>query len=506
MWRLGCSDKVWIPRTATLCTALWLAVIALQLPVAQAAPGDVQFSDNFERATLGPLWTSSLPAVTGIGTQTANSPTRSAFTSNTAVQITGPVIPLSIPGAEVSVWIRRGADAFSEDTDGGENLLLQYRRNDGQFVTLATFQGSGPNGEILEPTFALPANALHAGFQLRFAQTAGSGTGFDFWHIDDVVVRELPPNSGPGGLTIGLCDDFENGLINFDIINAGGEAGVSTATAQSPVTSAFTRAGNVTIISVPTSTLFGFTGVSFFLQRGDDSFSENPDTNEDMQVSYIDENGNPVLLETFAGNGTPGQVFIRNFDLSAQTAAQHENFQLQFNQIAGSGASFDFWHIDDVCLLGALTPDVAITTTVSTERDPITATTSPKAIPEAELIYNIETTNQGPAVIDGDSVQMRIDVPVSTSLFVGDFDGSGSPLRFTDGADASGLSYAFGTLADASDSVTFLDAGDNPITPDDTTGFDTAVRAMRITLGGTFTGASASTSPSFSFEYRVRVE
>ena len=414
-----------IGQRAVVRALLTLLVATCTLSAA-AAPGDLIWTDNFERDDLAPIWTSSNPAITGISTQTANSPSRSGFTSNTAVNVTSQVINLSVPGAEVSFWVRRGDDAFSEDPDGGENFELQYRNSAGTFVTFSTFFGAETPGEIFQRTLALPPDALHSNFQLRFQQTGGSGAPFDFWHFDDVVLRESLPITNNADLIVGECETFEGGLRSFDVVPGGGAgfAGVSTATFQSPINSAFTAGGPVAIISRPASTLFGFTGVSFYLRRGADAFSEDPDGGEDMEVAYIDNNGNPVVLETFSGAGAQGEIFIRSFDLSGAADAQHENFQIRFRQVNGN-PTFDFWHIDDVCFLGALNADVLLAKAVTVEFDPINDTINPKAIPLSELRYEVTTTNQGRAVLDPNSLALRLEVPPEADLFVGDFDGSG---------------------------------------------------------------------------------
>jgi hypothetical protein len=101
-------------------------------------------------------------------------------------------------------------------------------------------------------------------------------------------------------------------------------------------------------------------------------------------------------------------------------------------------------------------------------------------------------------------------IPANTELFVGDLGGVGSgPVGFSDGAVPSGLIYAFGGLSNVFDSVSF--SNDNGVTYNyvpvpDADGFDTAVTNVRISLSGTFNGASGGNNPSFSLVFRVRVK
>ena len=185
-----------------------------------AAPGDILFSDDFNRVSLPP-WTTSNPAVSGIlvGGQTSGSPPRAGYTSNQAVTVTSPTFNAAVPSARVEIWIRRGDDAFSEDPDGGENLIFEYQRADSSWGSLSTYFGSGTPGQTYQDSFVLPLDALHGSLSVRLRQTGGSGFDFDYWHFDDVVVTELAP-AGP--LAIGTCDYFENGLTNWTVNQTSG--------------------------------------------------------------------------------------------------------------------------------------------------------------------------------------------------------------------------------------------------------------------------------------------
>ncbi|MEM7219573.1 MAG: hypothetical protein AAF515_14490 [Pseudomonadota bacterium] len=484
---------------------LILLTLCLWARVASAAPGDVLFTDDFERAALAP-WGAAGTGIAGVSAATANSPTNSLFTAELAVAVTSPTIDLTVPGATLSLWIRRGDDAFSEDPDAGENLVVGYLDAGGVERVLTTQFGSGTPGEIAELTFQLPSAALHSNFQVVLRQSAGSGGGFDFWHVDDVAVVETGASVGGGGMSVGECDDFDGGLDNFTVTSGGGTAGTSAATFQSASLSGFLQGGVVSLATLPTNTIFGFSGISLYVRRGADSFSENPDAGEDLVLSYLDDTGTPVVLQTFAGNGTPGEIFTPSFDLSATAAAQHESFQFEIRTAGGNAGAFDFWHVDDVCLLGTLTPDLALSSSLAVEDDPITGLANPKAIPQADLIMTVLAVNQGPAVFDSNSLVLRLDVPAEKTMFVDDFDGAGSPIRFTDGAVASGLSMTFGGLADLGDSVTFLDATDTPIVPTPTDGYDEQVAAVLVQLDGSLASATLALQPSFQLEYRLRLD
>jgi hypothetical protein len=157
------------------------------------APFTAPWYDDFESGSLGGTtgynWSTTDVAFSGVATYTAHSGIYSMYTESDPVTVTSWLVDLSsMVAAEVRVWIQRGSDTFSEDPDFGEDLVLEYLNDVAAWITLETFPGDGTPGEVIQRTYSLPADALHAGFRLRFTQIWGSGGGSDYWHIDDVYV------------------------------------------------------------------------------------------------------------------------------------------------------------------------------------------------------------------------------------------------------------------------------------------------------------------------------
>ncbi len=155
------------------------------------------YSDDFES---GFNWTTSDGNLGGVSTQTSNSPSNSMYTRGGVVTVTSPVVDTSASTSlYLSVWIRKGSDVFSENPENGDNLEFGYMDSSNSFVVLETFVGGGTQGEIFTRSYDLTGtSAVHANFQVRARQTNGSGgppanggIGWDYWHIDDVVVFEL---------------------------------------------------------------------------------------------------------------------------------------------------------------------------------------------------------------------------------------------------------------------------------------------------------------------------
>lgn len=152
--------------------------------------------DDFEFGTLGGTtginWTTTNSNYAGVGTDTSQSGIYSMYTSGDIVTVTSQMVNTSAsPALEIGCWIRKGSDSFSEDPDTiNENLELLYKNDVGTWILLDTYFGGGTPGEIYFARFILPSDALYNDFQLRFRQTGGSGTNFDYWHIDDVYIRQ----------------------------------------------------------------------------------------------------------------------------------------------------------------------------------------------------------------------------------------------------------------------------------------------------------------------------
>jgi hypothetical protein len=150
------------------------------------------FYDDFEEGILNSSqWTSSNSDYAGVGNYTSNSGIFSMYTRWGAVEVTTKNVNLGDKTPiEVSYWVRRGADSFSEDPDSGEDLIVEYLDSSSNWIQLDSFAGNGIPGVIYSQKHYLSGSALHANFKLRFRQTGGSGADWDYWHIDDVIVKK----------------------------------------------------------------------------------------------------------------------------------------------------------------------------------------------------------------------------------------------------------------------------------------------------------------------------
>jgi MSHA biogenesis protein MshQ len=89
----------------------------------------------------------------------------------------------------------------------GENLVAQYRRDDGGWQTLNTFVADNgflgllSLGSNYTYSASLPSNAYHDNFQIRYVMTGGGFSLFDLlgdnWYVSDIVINADLPPAGP---------------------------------------------------------------------------------------------------------------------------------------------------------------------------------------------------------------------------------------------------------------------------------------------------------------------
>ncbi len=138
-------------------------------------------------------WTATNATRAGVNGDTFQSLSNSMFLRHTTVTATSISFDSDELG-EIEVWVRRGSDVFSENPDAGEDLTFQYLNASNNWVTLETFTGSGTQGEILERLYTMDETSWHPNFQVRFVYPTGSGSDFDYWHVDDLCFNRAQPD------------------------------------------------------------------------------------------------------------------------------------------------------------------------------------------------------------------------------------------------------------------------------------------------------------------------
>ncbi|MDP2827005.1 MAG: LamG-like jellyroll fold domain-containing protein [Sulfuricellaceae bacterium] len=345
--------------------------------------------------------------------------TRSMFTRWSIVSVDSQTIDLSTrPAALLSFWMRRGGDAFSEYPEAvGENYLVQYW-DGAAWQILAQYPSGVMQGEVFTPVIQLPPGALHANFKLRFYQPSGSGktgsggapgvVGYDYWHVDNVVVTEAPASSYVGA----FCDNFEGGLGRWSLTAEGAPTGSSIGDARLGTTD-FSSASHeldmrwgYVVASTLRTDMRGVGGnISYWVKSGGGTTNRAPDAGENLVAEYYNSSGSWTQLATYLANGsTTSSIYNASFLLPAD--AKHEGFRLRFRQLAGSGYDRDYWHVDDVCVgAGLPTADLSLS-----------MTRGGALVPGANVPYTLTATNNGPGTLAG-SLQIVNTLPADLSFF-----------------------------------------------------------------------------------------
>ena len=474
------------------CCVLATLLLAQQV---FAAAGDIRFQDNFDDGDISDWTPGCGGAGLGVNTYRSHSPNHSMFTSEGITCVMSPSIDVSdlfggLGGAVVTAWLRRGVlGAPVEQSDMPEyfdSLTVYYQSNVG-WIAIQTYQGEfgfpwDTGGDVFQSSFVLPQNGLHANLRIGFRQNAGGGANQDFWHIDDVVVTEL--QSSPP-LAPDVCEEFEGSTANNWTFAGTGVGGVSAVTSNTAPQSMFLSENTLT----STSATFDATGVqtiTTWVRRGDDSFSEDPDAGEDLTFEYWD-GAAWQLLETFAGGPPSGEIFTRFYDV---TSLVHANFAVRYGLTTGSGAGFDFYHVDSVCFLTTPPPIPNIVVTKTGCEDGTSCVTVVDYGDIVEYTLMVENNGVGPAseveVVDG--------LNPFTSFGLDSY-GPGVPFSYTD--SGSGLLLGTPEYSD-DDAATFVYV---PVSGGGgaSAGYDGLVTDFRIPMTGTMPAGT-------SFEIRSKVE
>lgn len=150
---------------------------------------------------------------------------------------------------------------------------------------------------------------------------------------------------------------------------------------------------------------------------------------------------------------------------------------------------------------------LTITKSATTVSDPM-GNLIPRALPGAVVDYKILATNPtANALVPVRNLMMVDQLPANMILRVTDLVTGKGPVEFADGnllgtgLLASGLTYTFTSLSSTTDGIEFWNGTTWSYQPvPDADGYDANVRAIRVTLGGTF-----STLTSFQLRLRAKI-
>jgi parallel beta-helix repeat protein len=380
------------------------------------------------------------------------------------------VINNTITGNAIGAGI---TELFTINVAGSNNTIDRNRiyQNYGAGIVVAT---TGANNKITQNSIYLNGTITNNG---------GSGP------LGDIGIDLLTTGSGITLNDDGDADTGGNNALNFPILD-----------------SATIIGSNLEITGwAPTGST-----IEFFVSDGD---SNNFGEGQTYFATYTEGGGSDTDATTSSYSG--------NINCIAQGA--------------GTGASrfkFTFAKPGSVSLLSKLTatatdgsnntsefsgqvtvndgPDFSIVKSSQVVSDPINATTNPKAIPGAVILYSLLITNTDGSRGDNNSLIFTDPIPANSELYVGDLGGASSgPVSFTDGATTSALTYTFTSLASTTDDVSFSNDGGTTWTytpTPDVDGFDATVTHLRVNPKGAFARAECGNNPSCTLRFRIRVK
>ncbi|MDA0878575.1 MAG: hypothetical protein O3B05_06890, partial [archaeon] len=185
-----------------------------------------------------------------------------------------------------------------------------------------------------------------------------SWTGNNAWEASGAVLEGSASEDGSltdsGGAQFW---DFNTGLQGWTPDTTGFSGVVTTpACALNGSTGGAIRtyAGATTITS-PALDLSSVSSMPLhaMVRQGSSSCGEEPDSNEDLILEYVNSAGTWTALNTWAGSGTSTNSY-QFYSVNLPAGAFHASFALRFRQTSGSGTCCDFWFVDDVRLAAPL--------------------------------------------------------------------------------------------------------------------------------------------------------
>lgn len=189
--------------------AFWLLVVAFF--ATNSAQAGLVFSDNFDPINAA-QWTLTSNVAARTGPQGFLSGNALHFQGNGTRSATTAGVDIA-QGGIVSFDFRGGNEdidgtALWEDTDNGENAVLEYSTDGVNFTVMENldlfqFRDDNPTTTWLSVSAIVPAGGLSANTSFRWRQLSHSGSDrWDHWAIDNVSIVATPePN---GLLLVGL--------------------------------------------------------------------------------------------------------------------------------------------------------------------------------------------------------------------------------------------------------------------------------------------------------------
>jgi len=340
--------------------------------------------------------------------------------------------------------------------------------------------------------------AAFAGSNINFriqSRHSASDNSYRTWmKIDDVTwSRQNATLGDPEGFGINLVAPDDTSVSPVALYVAG----------QTLVISAVSNAqlSSITADVIDQSAVVIATGINLFDDgsHGDLVAGDNTYTNDGSNVA---DPTYTLLLTDPPGTGWFVRVF--GFDASTSSIGASNGLIHRPGQPNTPEILANFFNIDEQ-LFTVLLSLLEIDKTYTTVRDPVTATTNPKAIPGAWIQYDLVVSNQGPDATDAGTVIILDDLPVETSLCITNVcSGFADAVEYDDLASPTPTGLVWNFATDVAYSVDGLDFTYSGVP--DAAGFDPLIRFIRVIPTGSMNGTAVSGDPEFFIRYVVRLD
>jgi len=256
-----------------------------------------------------------------------------------------------------------------------------------------------------------------------------------------------------------------------------------------------------------------FDGYIYLPRDGDYQFAVNGD--DAVELSLFDSTNQQYTAGWWGGHGalsnaaqtqTPTYQNKPVAIINSGFARGYYRFRFLHQENSGLDSYQAYWNTPDTSdyrLIQAsqfvncnATQNIELVTTTNVISDPINSSNF-KAIPGAEVRYQVTARNNGTISTDLDSTVLIQGIDDGSEFLVGS-------LTFSDG---TGNSRSGLQLTPASNiSLEYLNASNAVITPASAGTYDPAIRSIRMRFNGTFQAKFGSLTPEFSYQYQIRLQ
>ena len=254
---------------------------------------------------------------------------------------------LDLRGAKsISFYIRIGSrDGRCEQADIGEDIVLSYRINYGNWKILQTFLAVRFRDPV-EIDIAVDQLLQVNGVQLRFSQKILALHSYDVWSIDNFLIESREKETKCSMAC--YSDNFNSESYNPEIWSSVAASVIIPPCSENNYGSSlyFTASGTREAITNYLD-LRGLYAITFTLQIGSfDNECDRAETGDDVILYYSIASGSPwVMLKTFDATSYTRATTVTvpvPLELRVQSAA------LRWAQPQHSGSFLDTWFIDNV--------------------------------------------------------------------------------------------------------------------------------------------------------------